>query len=261
MKIAIRMDDITPDMDWKKFLRFKELCDRYRIKPLIGVVPSNLDKNLHIEEPQNVPVQDFWEYVRQLGEDGWCIAQHGVTHVYKTTKMGCFPLNRLSEFAGTGYEKQYESLKKGRDVFKSHGIGTDIFMAPAHSFDRSTIKALKKLGFRRMTDGFGNFPYERWGMAFYPISYRQGSVLKNRDKAGYTTFVVHTNTMNDKDFERYGQLFAEYKDMLVSYSELLGIKPQPRGIPGSIKEYFMAMAKFALVNFKGYLNNRGKVEN
>ena len=48
MKITIRMDDITPDMDWAKFLRFKELCDLYQVKPLIGVVPANQDTMLHI---------------------------------------------------------------------------------------------------------------------------------------------------------------------------------------------------------------------
>lgn len=64
MKICIRMDDITPDMDWAKFMRFKALCDLYQVKPLIGVVPSNLDENLHIDAPQNAPVSDFWGYVR-----------------------------------------------------------------------------------------------------------------------------------------------------------------------------------------------------
>ena len=46
-KISIRMDDITPDMDWTKFMRFKALCDKYRIRPLVGVVPDNQDPNLH----------------------------------------------------------------------------------------------------------------------------------------------------------------------------------------------------------------------
>ena len=36
MKIAVRMDDIAPGMDWKKFNDFKELLDEYGIKPLIG---------------------------------------------------------------------------------------------------------------------------------------------------------------------------------------------------------------------------------
>ena len=61
-----------------------------------------------------------------------------------------------------------------------------------------------------MTDGFGNRPYLWRSMTFYPISYRQSSCLKKN--GGYTTFVVHSNTMNDKDFAHYEKLFAEYKD-------------------------------------------------
>lgn len=251
MKISIRMDDITPDMDWAKFMRFKALCDQYQIRPLIGVVPDNMDNNLHITEPGAAPAKDFWQYLETLRREGWCIAQHGVTHVYATRKMGCFPLNRLSEFAGIPYEEQYEALRRGRDLLRGHGIRTDIFMAPAHSFDRNTLKALKKLGFRRMTDGFGDGPYIRQGMIFYPISYRQGSVLKNIEKKGYTTFVVHANTMSDGDFERYEQLFAAHRDRLLSYADLLKVEPERRGLFGNGKEYLLAVTKYLLVSFRG----------
>lgn len=250
MKISIRMDDITPDMDWAKFMRFKALCDLYQVKPLIGVVPDNRDENLHIDEPRAVPVDDFWKYLKELEGEGWCIAQHGVRHIYTTKKMGCFPLNRLSEFAGLSYEEQYKALKEGRKILLGHDIRTDLFMAPAHSFDRNTVKALRKLGFCRMTDGFGAFPYTRWGMIFYPISYKQGSVLKKGDTKGYTTFVVHTNAMNDKDFGRYERLFSAYKNRLVSYSELLEVRPEKRGVLGNVREYLMAVMKFALVGVK-----------
>ncbi|MDE6055415.1 MAG: DUF2334 domain-containing protein [Lachnospiraceae bacterium] len=251
MKISIRMDDITPDMDWAKFMRFKALCDQYHIKPLIGVVPDNMDENLHMNAPETAPVSDFWQYLRELEKDGWCMAQHGVTHIYTTQKMGCFPLNRLSEFAGIGYEQQYEALKRGKKILTDHGIRTDVFMAPAHSFDRNTIKALKKLGFRRLTDGFGDYPYIRFGMVFYPISYKQSSVLKNRAKKGYTTFVVHANTMNDKDFERYEQIFSTHRDRLVSYAGLLELTPRKRGVFGNVREYLMAFTKFVLVSIRG----------
>lgn len=248
MRIAVRMDDITPDMDWAKFMRFKELCDRYQVKPLIGVVPDNRDDHLHIDAPESAPVGDFWSYLKVLEDEGWSIAQHGVTHIYTTRKMGCFPLNRLSEFAGTGYEKQYEALKRGRDILSDHGIRTDIFMAPAHSFDRHTIKALKKLGFTKITDGFGGRPYVRWGMLFLPISYRQSSSLKKEN--GCTTFVVHANTMNDRDFERYEQLFDRYRDRLMPYSEYMGMEAQKRSIFGNVREYVMALTKFMLVSLK-----------
>ena len=46
MKIAVRLDDITPDMDWQRFYAFKTLLDKYQVKPLIGIVPDNRDENL-----------------------------------------------------------------------------------------------------------------------------------------------------------------------------------------------------------------------
>ena len=90
------------------------------------------------------------EYLHTLQSEGWCIAQHGCTHIYNTHKKGCFPLNALSEYAGNSYENQYASLEKGQKILKEHEIHTDIFMAPAHSYDYNTLKALKKLGFTKI---------------------------------------------------------------------------------------------------------------
>jgi predicted deacetylase len=242
------MDDITPDMDYAKFFRFKELCDRYQVKPLIGVVPDNRDKMLQIDEKR----ANFWEYVLKLQAEGWTIAQHGVYHVYTTKKMGCFPLNRLSEFAGLSYDKQYKMLSYGKDILEKNGIKTNIFMAPAHSFDKKTLKALKNLGFTKITDGFGDMPYIKNGITYYPISYKQSSSLK-KDK-GYTTFVVHTNTMSDKDFERYGKLLKENKGKIISYSEILQLEALKRGFSGDIKEYIMAIMKFILVRISAIIH-------
>ena len=244
MKIAIRMDDITPDMDWAKFLRFKELCDLYQVKPLIGVVPYNQDEMLQIDTPR----EDFWEYIQELQKNGWMIAQHGYCHIYSTKKMGLFPLNQISEFAGISYENQLQTLKKGKEILESKGIYTDIFMAPAHSYDKNTIRALKELGFRKITDGFGKQPYVWKAVQFYPISYKQSSSLKQ--SKGYTTFVVHTNTMDEADFERYDKLFREYQNRLIDYASYLQITPQKRGFCGHLKEYMMAVSKFILVKIK-----------
>ncbi|MCX4375802.1 MAG: DUF2334 domain-containing protein [Lachnospiraceae bacterium] len=270
MKIAIRMDDITPDMNWENFLRFKRLCDQHQIKPLIGVVPDNQDENLHFEpasqnkavsatgkatpfylteeenQPSNIP-QDFWAYLRKLQQEGWQIAQHGYIHRYHTQKMGCFPLNKLSEFAGIPYQQQYEALKAGKELLQSHGIHTDIFMAPAHSYDKNTLRALKKLGFAKLTDGFGKMPYQWRGFTFYPISYRQSSSLKKA--SGYTTFVVHANGMNPGDFEYYERLFQTYADRLISFTEYMTVPPKKRGAARRIAEYLAALSKFILVQY------------
>lgn len=242
VKIALRMDDITPGMDWKKFLRFKELCDLYQVKPLIGVVPDNQDSMLEIDGHR----KDYWDYLLSLEKDGWILAMHGVNHVYTTKKGGLFPLNNFSEFAGVAYEKQYEMLRAGRDILEKNGIKTSFFMAPGHSYDKNTLKALSKLGFNRITDGFGEKPYIDYGMTFYPISFKQSSSL--RKKSGYTTFVIHANTMNDKDFERYEKLLRDNADKFISYSEYIEQPAVRRGLIGRLAEYFLAALKHMLVS-------------
>lgn len=247
MKIAIRMDDITPDMDWTRFLRFKALCDLYQVKPLIGVVPDNQDAMLRIDEPR----ADFWEYLHTLRQEGWVLAQHGAKHVYRTKKKGCFPLNALSEFAGLSYQEQYEALKNGRDILEAHGLHTDFFMAPAHSYDKNTLRALKELGFTKLTDGFGRQPYCWRGLTFYPISFKQSSSLR-QDK-GYTTFVIHANTMKDEDFCRYETLFREHQDKFISYAEYMQCPCAEKGALGHAAEYVQALGKYALVRIKSRL--------
>lgn len=244
MKIAIRMDDITPDMDWKKFKEFKFLLDEYHVKPLIGVVPDNKDDNLNRKAGSCGPAPaDFWQYIKELQENGWIVALHGYQHVYTERRGGLFPLNCFSEFAGVPFEKQCAMIQKGRDVLSSHGINTDIFMAPAHSYDRNTLRALKKTGFIRMTDGFGNKPYFRRGLIFYPISFRLENSLKK--KGGVTTMVIHTNTMEENDFARCRRIFE--KGEIISYKDFLEMEPVRRGWSGCAAEYVLACVKRLLV--------------
>ena len=241
MKIAIRMDDITPNMDWEKFNRFKALLDEYDIKPLIGVVPDNADPHLNICESFEL---DFWDYVKDLQNAGWIIAMHGMSHIYTTLKGGMFPLNNFSEFAGLPYDEQLELLGYGVDIFNSHGIETDIFMAPAHSYDVNTLSALKSLGFTKITDGFGNEPYYYRGMTFYPISFKRSRTLKGGE--GYSTFVYHANEMNDKDFESFEHLLKRNSNdnfEVISFNEYLDASATERTVICHITEYLMAKGK------------------
>lgn len=234
MKIAVRMDDITPDMDWAKFHAFKEILDEYHICPLIGVVPDNQDSNLAKEKPR----AEFWDYVKELKQSGWSVAMHGFCHIYTTKKGGLFPLNSFSEFAGVSLEKQREMLTEGKHILEKHGIHTDIFMPPAHSFDKNTIKVLKELGFRYITDGFGNAPFEREGIVFLPICERKS---KSLDSEGITTFVVHVNSMEEKDFAFYRKLFAEAE--MTDYGSYFALSYSERSVFGNLKEYAMALSK------------------
>ncbi|MDE6972988.1 MAG: DUF2334 domain-containing protein [Lachnospiraceae bacterium] len=246
MKIAVRLDDITPDMDWEGFLRFKALLDRYQVKPLIGVIPQNRDEN--VKGSGNGRPGDFWAYIRKLQEEGWVVAMHGYEHVYTTQRGGLFPLNHFSEFAGLPYEKQRQMLEDGKKLLEDKGVFTDLFMAPAHSYDRNTLKALKDTGFKGITDGFGDFPYVYRGLTFYPISFRFSATLKK--KKGYSTMVVHTGTNTEKEMEQYEGYFQRGDVTWISYGEYLNAKAAKRGILGRCREFLMAAGKFWLVKLK-----------
>lgn len=243
MKIAVRLDDITPDMDWQRFLSFKSLLDKYQVKPLIGIVPDNQDEKL--KGARDGAPEDFWAYIRELEKEGWCIALHGCKHVYTTNKGGLFPLNNFSEFAGISYQRQKEMLAEGKRIFKENGIETELFMAPAHSYDNNTLKALLENGFTGLTDGFGDRPYLWKGLIFYPISFKLDRTLKKA--GGYSTMVVHTGTLKEKGLKRYESYFQTEGVEWISYKEYLEQEPEERKLFGRWKEFLMAKIKFLLV--------------
>lgn len=244
MKIAVRLDDITPDMDYEKFHKMKQLLDTCQVKPLIGVVPFNEDQNLM----RNPKITDFADFLQGLVKEGYVVALHGYKHLYSSEKGGLFPLNHFSEYVGVPYETQDKMIKEGKAQLKDWGVETDIFMAPAHTYDKNTLKALKANGFRYVTDGFGRKPYNWKGLTFLPISVKQSDCYK--DKEGYTTLVFHTNTMHDKDFERYEKIFEQHKESFVSYQQYLEQEPCNRSFFGHMWEYTMATMKHILVKIR-----------
>ena len=44
-KILIRFDDICENMNWDFMNECEIIFDKYNIKPLLGVIPSNLDSD------------------------------------------------------------------------------------------------------------------------------------------------------------------------------------------------------------------------
>ncbi len=241
MKITVRLDDITTTMNWKNFDRMEALLDRYHIAPLLGIIPDNRDEKLMPDPPHPA----FADRLREWQEKGWTLAMHGMWHCYTTQRGGMFPLNTYGEFAGVPIEKQEEMILAGKKKLEEMGVVTNVFMAPAHSYDRATLEALHKGGFRYITDGFGRRPYRYKGMVFLPIAF-----LRDRDiqrKNGYTTLVFHTNTMKEADFTRAEEIFRKYEADFIPYSDYLGTEAVKRGLPGHWAEYLLARTKRFLV--------------
>jgi hypothetical protein len=92
-------------MHKENWLKIEEILIKFDIKPMVGVIPDNRDKEMFIDDFDPL----FWEKVKHWQKKDWTIAMHGCEHTYHTTDGGVNPVNRISEFAGLPLEEQ-ESL-------------------------------------------------------------------------------------------------------------------------------------------------------
>lgn len=205
----IRMDDITPDMDWDKFNSIREIFERYDIKPLLGVVPDNRDMDLQFDSPR----EDFWEIMRALQNEGWLIAQHGTNHCYLTKNRGILKINPFSEFAGLPYDVQLDKINSGKQILKREGIDSNIFMAPGHTYDRSTLKALVACGFECVTDGLYKRPYRSDGLLFAPCRLQEYRKIK-----GIDTVCLHSNLMSEADIRELDNFCKNNVQNIIPFS-------------------------------------------
>lgn len=191
-KFILRFDDITPGMDWSKFLRIKKVAEECGVKSVLGVVPDNRDPKLSVN--QNMQDSEFFRTIKQYAENGDAIAQHGTYHRYTAKGTNILGISEWSEFAGHNYEQQLKKLQIGKNILKENSVWQPYFMAPSHSFDRNTLKALRHLGFQAITDGYGLYPYSIEDIILVPQLL--GKPIKLLP-FGIQTICLHTNSIND----------------------------------------------------------------
>ncbi len=236
-KILIRYDDICPTMDWTQWNRAVEVLSKYGAKPLLGVVPDCQDTILHIDPPR----ADFWEYLKGLQAQGWALAMHGYQHHYDKVAKGLVTRRGSTEFAGHPYQMQYEKIKKGKGILESHGIFTDVFFAPSHSYDENTLKALSANGFKYISDGKTSKAVLRQGIICLPC--RSFGAPKMQKGFHYYTAVFHAHEWTRPDkaagFDALANLCANHTDELVDFSTY---KQQPLGnmqVQGALEKIYL----------------------
>ena len=214
-----RLDDISWDMNFKNFSLVRDIFIKYDIKPLIGVIPNNKDEKLKSQTGGfGISEKVFWKEIYNLqNQYDWNVAIHGYDHIYVTNDSGILGINKRSEFAGLPFEIQSKKINMAKGVFKKHMIKSNIFMAPAHSFDWNTIKALKHNNINIITDGQCFFPYLRKGVWFVP-QIRSWMKIKGY---GYDTVCFHINNFTENDFINLENFLKENKQYCVSFSDVL----------------------------------------
>ena len=183
---------------------------------LIGVIPDCQDRKLWRFPARS----DFWDVIRSLKADGWAIAQHGYTHVYDIVASDLIGIPRRSEFAGHDFEIQASRLSSGSKILADNGVPTDIFMAPCHAFDAVTIKALRRTGFRFVTDGAALWPYEEQGLIFVPQMFGH----PRHFGVGLYTVCCHLDTIDEREFQRLLRFVEDNTHRIICFEDATKIR-------------------------------------
>jgi len=114
-KYIFRLDDASHYMDLKKWNEVEKIFIKYKIQPIVAVIPENRYENL-IKQPFN---PDFWNKVKHWDSKGWDIAMHGYQHSYHKINFNksIVKFNNYSEFTGLSFEDQKDKISKTRKNF------------------------------------------------------------------------------------------------------------------------------------------------
>lgn len=238
VEYCIRLDDACPQMNAEKWARIERILDKYKVKPIVGVIPENRD-------PDFVAVADenFWEKACEWQKKGWTIALHGLHHeLHFHEPRGYYQLSHSSktEWAGKSSTEQYEMLKQGYQILKGHGLTPTCFFAPCHTYDETTVEAIASMKTEGcsmyISDGYALHPYQRDGVDFLPTLFDTPHKLPLQ---GVYTFVYHPNNMQEQDFAYLEDFLKKYASLFRSADEIMGeyslMKEQ--GILGKIIEH------------------------
>ena len=213
----IRFDDINPNMDWEKFNQLKSVINKYKIKSILGVIPKCEDKTI-----SNFPeYKNYFIDLQKMKSDGDLIAQHGYTHITDSKSKGLYGNEKRSEFAGLNYNDQYERIFKGKKILLKNSLWQPIFMAPVHTFDNTTIKVLRKLDFKLITDGFSRYPYELNGMKLIP---QISSMPLPNFLPLISQLCIHINNLSDEKLKFLISFIEENNHLFISPIDALKLE-------------------------------------
>ncbi|HZR67194.1 MAG TPA: DUF2334 domain-containing protein [Terriglobales bacterium] len=210
-RYLVRFDDICPTMNWAMWSRIEALLLEFGVSPILAVVPENRDSKLMVSEPR----PDFWAEVRKWQARGWTIGLHGHQHLYTNRSGGILGFPNKSEFAGLPLAAQETKLSSAIEIFRRESVNAEVWIAPSHSFDRSTLLALKRVGVQTISDGFAFFPHtDAEGMFWIP---QQLWRFRWRP-LGLWTVCFHHNSWSEEDFLQFKQSLERNHDRIASVS-------------------------------------------
>ncbi len=160
----IRFDDLCPAMLGDRRERFLSIIARYRVKPILAIVPDNQDPMLNLQDPD----PGFWDRMRSLEAAGATIAMHGYRHFCTNRGKSLLRLHEETEFAGVDESLQRQWIRSGLEILRGHGLSPRLFVAPRHGFDHATLRALAARGLGILSRWFAHRPFSRGDILWIP---------------------------------------------------------------------------------------------
>jgi peptidoglycan/xylan/chitin deacetylase (PgdA/CDA1 family) len=215
-KYLLRFDDLCPTMNWKVWSEIEAALVENQVKPILAVVPDNLDPKLQVD----APAAHFWERVRQWQARDWAIGLHGFQHKYIGQRVGIVTPKKNTEFAGVPEAEQAEMLRNGVHIFKRHGITPRVWIAPSNSFDATTVALLPQFGIHIICDGLFRFPFVcRRKMFWIPhqiFNFRPAP-------PGVWTVCFHHNHWTAADLKQFRENLRRFRDDLWTLDDVLQV--------------------------------------
>tara|TARA_B100000676_G_scaffold306470_1_gene362786 strand:- start:469 stop:1245 length:777 start_codon:yes stop_codon:yes gene_type:complete len=214
-RYLIRLDDALPTLHSERWQLVENLLDKYGIKPIVAVIPNNLDESMKFG------VEDlfFWDRVKTWKAKGWSIGMHGFNHLYHriNKKDSLVPFHDRSEFVGLSLEEQKNKFVKASKVFSDEEVKPDLFIAPSHSFDKNTLKAMKtETSLTIVSDGIALAPF-----LFYDIWLIPQQLWKFKWRPfGIWTVCLHPNTITSSEIDDLAKALSKHHKKFISLDEL-----------------------------------------
>ena len=194
----IRLDDASHYSNLSNWTKIEEVLDKYNVMPIVAVIPKNKDESLNYSNYNS----NFWKLVKKWEKKGWSIAMHGYSHSFHKVRRKnlILPFYNRSEFAELSLDSQKVKLKKSLNEFNNNNIYPKVWIAPGHSFDKTTLIALKSVTkIDIVSDGISFYPYYKDDFYFIP---QQLWDFKNRF-FGLWTICLHPDTMTTNDIDKF----------------------------------------------------------
>ena len=87
------------------------------------------------------------------------------------------------------------------------------FFAPNHTYDLNTFKALKANGIYKVIDGYGLFPYNKFGINFMPQLFFKNILLP----FGIQSTQIHLNNWDAEKYDDFKTFIEKNHKKIINY--------------------------------------------